>query len=235
MFFVDYINGKKIVRSDLITEVDNFFTTRDICIQSREFDLSENKRIIEDYLGQKLAVNKPVHGVDIAEVVDSKFIYENVDGLVFKKGTAGHLYFADCVPLIFYCNGVVMISHAGWRGTVKNMAKHSVEKFVKDYGCKEEDIKAVIGPAVCFKCYEVGEEVYDALWATVIDRENIFLKEKNKYFVDLKGINKQQLLECGVKQIDVCPYCTNCGEKLFYSYRYENQTSFRHSAIVKCV
>ena len=75
MFFIDYINGKKIVRSDLITEVDNFFTTRDICIQSREFDLSENKRIVEDYLGQKLAVNKPVHGVDITEVVDGKFVF----------------------------------------------------------------------------------------------------------------------------------------------------------------
>ena len=59
-------------------------------------------------------------------------------------------------------------------------------------------------------------------------------KENEKYFVDLKGINKQQLLEMGVSKIDVCPFCTNCGEKIFYSYRFENKTGYRHSAVVKC-
>lgn len=233
MFYIDYIEGKKIVKSDLITEVENFFTTRDICIQARGVDVSFNKKIIENYIGQKLAVNKPIHGTDIAEVEENKFLYENVDGLVFKKGTAGHLYFADCVPLIFYGNNVAMISHAGWRGTAKEMAKKSVNKLIKEYGCKKEDIKAVIGPAICFDCYEVGKDVYDALKETVDNKKGLFLEKNEKLYVDLKGINKQQILECGVDKIDVCPYCTNCGEKLFYSYRYENQTPYRHSAIVK--
>ena len=61
-----------------------------------------------------------------------------------------------------------------------------------------------------------------------------FKKENEKYFVDLKGINKQQMLEKGVNKIDVCPFCTNCGEKMFYSYRFENKTGYRHSAVVKC-
>ena len=233
MFFIDYIDGKRIVKSDLINEVVNFFTTRDICIHSKNEDVSYNKKIVEEYLGQKLAVNKPIHGVDIAEVVENKFLYENVDGLILKKGIAGHLYFADCVPLIFYCNGVAMISHAGWRGTVKQIAKVSVNKLVKNYGCKKEDIKVVIGPAICFDCYEVGKEVYDVLLETVDNKNGLFLEKGNKYFVDLKGINKQQLLECNVNKIDVCPYCTNCGEKLFYSYRYEKQIVHRHSAVVK--
>ncbi len=233
MFFIDYIDGKRIVKSDLINEVVNFFTTRDICIHSKNEDVSYNKKIVEEYLGQKLAVNKPIHGVDIAEVVENKFLYENVDGLILKKGIAGHLYFADCVPLIFYCNGVAMISHAGWRGTAKQIAKVSVNKLVKNYGCKKEDIKVVIGPAICFDCYEVGKEVYDVLLETVDNKNGLFLEKGNKYFVDLKGINKQQLLECNVNKIDVCPYCTNCGEKLFYSYRYEKQIGHRHSAVVK--
>ncbi len=233
MFFVDYIDGKRVVRSDLITEVENFFTTRDICIHSKYEDFSHNREIIEKYLGKKLAVNKPVHGVDIAEVVDDKFFYENVDGLVLKKGKAGYLYFADCVPLIFYCDGIAMISHAGWRGTARKMAKKSIYKLINEYGCKKENIKAVIGPAICFDCYEVGKDVYDILLSTVDNKNGIFLEKNNKYFVDLKGINKQQILECGVNKIDVCPYCTNCGEKLFYSYRYENKIGHRHCAVVK--
>ena len=233
MFYIDYIDGKKIVKSDLITEVENFFTTRDICIKSKDTDVSENLKIVENYLMQKLAVNKPVHGVEIAEVVENNFFYENVDGLLLKKGMAGHLYFADCVPLVFYVNGVAIISHAGWRGTAQQMAKISVKKLIEETKCKPSDIKVVIGPAICFDCYEVGIEVYNSLMETVGKKENIFLKKGDKYFVDLKGINKQQLLEVGVDKIDVCPYCTNCGEKMFYSYRYENMTGYRHSAVVK--
>ena len=63
--------------------------------------------------------------------------------------------------------------------------------------------------------------------------QGLFEKKEDKFFVDLKGINKQQLIECGVEKIDVCPFCTACGEKLFFSYRYENQTGYRHSAVVK--
>ena len=79
----------------------------------------------------------------------------------------------------------------------------------------------------------MGEDVYNKLYQTVENPVGLFEKRKGKFFVDLKGINKQQLIECGVKQIDVCPYCTACGEKLFFSYRYENQTGYRHSAVVK--
>ena len=52
-------------------------------------------------------------------------------------------------------------------------------------------------------------------------------------YVDLKGINKRQLEEAGVKEIDVCPYCTVCNNELFFSYRKENATTNRHSAVIK--
>ena len=233
MFYIEYLDGRKIIKSDLITEVENFFTTRDICIHSKDEDMSFNKSCVEKYIGQKLATNHPIHGVDIIEVVENKYFYEDVDGLLLKKGFAGYMNFGDCVPLVFYAKGVVIISHAGWRGTAQNMAKISVNRLIKETNCLASDIKAVIGPSICFDCYDVGKEVYDVLLATVDNKKDIFREESEKYFVDLKGINKQQLLEVGVNNIDVCPYCTNCGEKMFYSYRYENKTSYRHSVVVK--
>ena len=32
---------------------------------------------------------------------------------------------------------------------------------------------------------------------------------------------------------DVCPYCTVCNNDLFFSYRNENATTNRHSAVIK--
>ena len=60
------------------------------------------------------------------------------------------------------------------------------------------------------------------------------IREGNIY-IDLKGINKQQLIEVGVKpeNIDVCTYCTVCNNDLFFSYRNENATTNRHSAVIK--
>ena len=51
--------------------------------------------------------------------------------------------------------------------------------------------------------------------------------------VDLKGINARQLQEVGVEKIDICPYCTSCNNDLFFSYRKENKTTNRHSAVIK--
>lgn len=231
MFYIDRIRNKKIVRSDLLSEIDCFFTTRDFCIFSKDADVSDNFKILVDYLGVVPAYNQPVHGVHIERVVKNKNFYKVTDGLLIEQGSA-FMNFGDCVPLVFYCKGVAMISHAGWRGTAQQMAKISVKKLLKEYGVDSRDIKVVIGPAICGKCYNVGEDVYQDLYKTVINHEKGFRIVEDKFFVDLKEINKRQLIECGVEQIDVCPYCTACGEKLFYSYRYENQTGYRHSAVV---
>lgn len=235
MFYFDTIEGKKVIRSDLLPkdEVEHFFTTREFCLYSKTEDMTYNQKIVEDYLGKVLATNKPVHGIHIEKVISYKNFYEETDGLLIEKNGAAFMNFGDCVPLIFYYDKIAMISHAGWRGTAQSMAKVSVKKLVSDYGFNPKDIKVVIGPAICKNCYSVGKEVYDELYKTVMNPKDLFILKDGKFFVDLKGINKQQLIECGVEKIDICPYCTACGEKLFFSYRYENQTGYRHSAVVK--
>ena len=235
MFYLDNINGKRILKSDLLSDVEHFFTTRDLCIYSKTEDMSKNKEIVENYIGSKIATCYPVHGINIEKVTEGKLFYKNTDGLVLEEKGACCLNFADCTPLVFYVNNIAMISHAGWRGTVAQMARESVKKLIDLYNVKVEDIKVVIGPAICFNCYNVGEDVYKSLFSTIKNKDGLFMVKNSKFFVNLKGINKQQLLECGIKEnnIDVCPYCTACGEKLFFSYRYENKTGYRHSAVIK--
>jgi len=233
MFYFGEIEGKKIVRSDLISEIDCFFTTREFCLFSKTEDMSHNQRILEGYLKVIPVTNQPVHGINIERVVSSKNFYEETDGLLLEKGHAAFMNFGDCVPLVFYCDKVALISHAGWRGTAQKMAQVSIKRLVDDYNFNPKDIKVVIGPAICKKCYNVEKNVYDELYKTVENPQGLFDIKDEKFFVDLRGINKKQLMESGVEQIDVCPYCTACGEKLFFSYRYENQTGYRHSAVVK--
>lgn len=233
MFYFDNIAGKKIVRSDLIKDIDCFFTTREFCLYSKTEDMSVNRNILEKYLKEKPVNNQPVHGINIAKISKDKKFYEETDGLLIEGQGAAFMNFGDCTPLVFYCDKIALISHAGWRGTVQKMAKVSFDLLVSDYGFKAKDIRVVVGPTICKKCYNVGEDVFNELYKTVINPHNLFEKRDGKFYVDLKGINKQQLIECGVEKIDVCPYCTACGDKLFFSYRYENQTGYRHSAVVK--
>lgn len=241
MFYFDTINGKKILRSDLI-HTEHFFTTRETVIKTKEEDYKDlahrNKTEIAKYLNVKednLISPKQTHTshIEIAKV--GKNDYPDTDGLILtNKEQAIYLNFADCTPVILYdkIKNIGAVSHAGWRGTAGKIAAKTVEKMVKDFDSKPENITAAIGPAISVYCYNVGEDVFDKLKATVCNFDGLYEIRNEEIFVDLKGINKRQLEEVGVKQIDVCPYCTCCDNDLFFSYRKENSTSNRHSAVL---
>ena len=97
------------------------------------------------------------------------------------------------------------------------------------FNSKAENIIALIGPCICFDCFETYPEALIELKNSVCDSSGLF---KNNY-ADLKGINARQLVEIGVKKIDICPYCTICNNDKFFSYRKENKTLNRHSAVIK--
>ena len=115
------------------------------------------------------------------------------------------------------------------------IASKTVQKMVDEYASNPKDLKAAIGPAISFCCYNVGEDVYRKLSASVKDFDGLSEIHQGDIFVDLKGINKRQLVEAGLDEnnIDVCPYCTVCNNNLFFSYRKENATTNRHSAVIK--
>ena len=214
MFYFEDFNGTKIMKSDMLTEVTAYFTTRG------EVSFPESKRIIHP---------TQTHG-DHVEIVDERIDYPDTDGLILTNTEdTVYLKFADCTPLIFYDkeNKIGAVSHAGWRGTAAKIGVKTINKMSANFGTKPENIVALIGAAISICCYEVSEEVRDTLLATVENPIGLY-EGRN---VDLKGINAQQLREIGVQNIDVCPYCTSCNNDLFYSYRKENGTKERHLAV----
>lgn len=243
MFYFSYINNKKILKSDLLDSVEHFFTTRETCIKSKEPEYEkivfENKKDICEYLNispQNLITPSQTHTANIAIAHSGQNNYPDTDGLITTESDiAIFLNFADCTPIIFFDKkqNIGAVSHAGWCGTAQKIAALTVKKLVTEFNSGAKDIIAAIGPAISKCCYNVGEDVANQLLATVLNKNGLSEQHGEKIFVDLKGINKQQLLEAGVEQIDVCPYCTVCNNDLFFSYRKENATTNRHSAVLK--
>lgn len=222
MFKIKKINDKTVYYSDIL-HVEHFFTTR-------ELEISENKDIICNYLSideKNLIKPTQVHGDNI-EFVDERVDYPNCDGLILKeKNKAIYLNFADCTPVILYdiTQKIAAIVHAGWRGTALKIAPKAIEKMKSN----PKDIIALIGPCISFSQFETSDEAIEKLKATVENREGLFKGN----FANLKEINKRQLEEIGVKKFDICPFCTVLDNDKFFSYRKENKTTKRHSALIK--
>jgi len=243
MFYFDKIHGKLILKSDLLNNLNHFFTTRDSIIRTKEPDslhlAEDNTKIICDYLGiNSCDLISPVqtHSANIETIQSDKNNYPDTDGLILTNNKqAIFLNFADCVPIILFDEekNIAAISHAGWRGTAQKIAPKTIKKMINESGCSAKNITAVIGPAISKCCYDIGKDVYEQLKSTVNNTENLFKIEEKKIFADLKEINRQQLIEAGISKIDICPYCTCCDNNLFFSYRKENATTSRHSTIVK--
>ena len=242
MFYFSNVCGKKVLKSDLI-RTEHFFTTRESIIKSKEPEylgaVEQNKKDFCNYLkiSDKCFLSpSQTHSANIALAENIKLNYPETDGLLLNSSDiAVFLNFADCTPLIFYdsISNVGAVSHAGWRGTAARIAALTVQKMRKEFGSKPEDISVAIGPAISYCCYNVGEDVYEKLKASVEDFSGLSEIRNGDIFVDLKRINARQLKECGVKNIDIAPFCTCCNNDLFFSYRKENCTTNRHSAVLK--
>lgn len=240
MFYFDEIYGKKVLKSDLLS-VNHFFTTRETVIKTKEPHMQaladSNRKLICKYLGldeKNLVSPKQTHTSNVEICTEEKSDYPDTDGLLLTNSTqAVFLNFADCTPLIFYDTNLNIgaVSHAGWRGTAGKIGVKTVQKMMEN-GSAPQDITVLIGPAISMCCYDVGEEVLFQLKSTVNDFGGLSQERSGRTFVDLKGINARQLQEIGVKNIDICPYCTYCNNDLFFSYRKENATTNRHSAVL---
>lgn len=237
MFYFDEINGKQILKSDFLPNLEHFFTTRELTIKSAELGMQEivetNKELIKKHLNtNQLVCPTQTHSANVEFTIENKCDYPNTDALILNNKTqAIFLNFADCTPIILYDKKqhIAAISHAGWRGTAQKIAPKTIQEMKSN----PKDIIAVIGPAISICCYEVGQDVFDQLKATVNNFDGLYKSKNENLYVDLKAINAQQLNELGVAQIDICPYCTCCDNDIFYSYRKENGTSNRHSTVVK--
>ena len=217
----------KQVHSDnikIIKENEFFYDNTDALICPSKFRDKERKRnlgVVTLKSEQPCGCEEPAQGCDTG--LDSN-----------KKNSVLLMNFADCVPIILYSkiDNTGAVVHAGWRGSALEIAKKTVEKMNTELNIKSENITALIGPAIGKCCFETDENVFNQL---IKDKTQTDLYNKigKKYFIDLKLLNYKQLALAGVKNIDICSYCTFCMSDIFFSYRKEKGKTARHSAIIK--
>lgn len=158
--------------------------------------------------------------------------YRDVDGLVTNvPGLILSTFYADCVPLLFVdpVRRAIGCSHSGWRGTVAEMGRVTVEAMKKEYGSRTADILAAIGPSICQECYEVSRDVaeqFEALFSrekySFVDIGDILLDKKNgKYQLDLWAANRAVLLAAGIleEHLSVTDICTCHNPDYLFSHR----------------
>ena len=150
---------------------------------------------------------------------------EGVDALVTKlQGVVIGVNTADCVPIVLVDGhaGVIAVAHAGWRGTVGRIAKAVVEEMCRQ-GARADRIQATMGPSICQKCFEVGDEVVDAFKQAHFNLDDIVVRntETGKAHIDLRAANRAVLVAAGVPvgNIAMSQHCSRCEHTRFFSAR----------------
>lgn len=153
------------------------------------------------------------------------------DGLLTRRaGLLLSVQTADCVPLLLLDRKrrTVAAVHAGWRGTVKQIARRAVERMQSEFASRPADLEAAIGPAIGACCYEVGEDV-----AAQFDRRAVSARS-GRPRLDLSLANRLQLARAGIPmtQIRCAGLCTHCLGEQFYSYRRDGSRAGRMVAVI---
>ncbi len=188
------------------------------------------------------------HGVEVRQIAEDfmalpdnirKMILEGVDAVMTNiGGVCIGVSTADCIPILLFDpeHKAVCAVHAGWRGTVARIAMKAVTDMRLSYGTNSANLKAIVGPGISLNAFEVGDEVYEEFANANFQMENISKQMKvkgsdfeYKWHIDLKECNRQQLLQCGIKEenIQVSDICTYNNADDYFSARRLGTTSGR--------
>ena len=123
-------------------------------------NVAANLEIVKEMVSAKnISVMNAEHGKTI-HVVTQPGIAPVGDGLITSQSDLALVALAaDCVPfgLVDPVNRVIAVGHAGWRGVLANVMQSLFDEFVSS-GAQPQHTQAIIGPAICAKCYEVPAE-----------------------------------------------------------------------------
>ena len=95
-----------------------------------------------------------------------------------KPGISLLMRFADCVPILLYDpkHLAVGIVHAGWKGTVKGVARNAVRSMQESFRSKPEEILAGIGPSIGPDHYEIGTNVIEEVKKSFGHQADVLLR-----------------------------------------------------------
>ncbi|MEA2656647.1 MAG: purine-nucleoside/S-methyl-5-thioadenosine phosphorylase / adenosine deaminase [Chloroflexota bacterium] len=179
-------------------------------------------------IDEEMTVVGAIHGSTVARVDEPQGVVQGVDALITnQRGVTLFATFADCYPILLWdpVQRCAALAHAGWRGTVARVGPAAVQAMAKEYGSKPSNIRAGIGPGICGRCYEVGEDV-----ASRFDPRFVTAGNEDRFLLDLAAANRSQLEDAGLKEVHVLGLCTK--ESAFLPSHRRDPDGTRFGAIV---
>lgn len=137
-------------------------------------DILANRLMLAQYLGvspERLTNANQVHGLNVVKVDGSNvgagaFSLEEAipdcDALMTNVKQAPLLLFtADCVAVGIYdpLHKAVAVAHAGWKGTIGQLPRLTLEAMGREYGTRPEDVYVFLGPSIGPASFEVNEDL----------------------------------------------------------------------------
>jgi len=195
--------------------------------------VSQNRALFASILGighDRFVFMDQLHQSFVYQVFsyDANRFIQGADGLVTNEN---NLFLfaavADCFPILVYdpVRKVVGIAHAGWRGVRGGIGRNLIVQM-QTLGSKPSDLIVGIGPGICGRCYEVGQDV-----ASQFPQRFLTIRH-GKIFLDLEGIICEQLTTSGIK-IENLDFSKTCvfEDESFFSVRREQHTG-RIAAVI---
>lgn len=214
--------------------------------------VAENRRRLAEAVGFQLddaVLAGQIHGTTVAPVThgergrgvfDLDTVLPPADAMITnEQHVVLWANFGDCTPMVFFdpvCNAVG-VAHAGWIGTVDNIAGATVRAMQTHYGCDPTHIIAVIGPSIGPCCYEVDEPVISRVQIAFADSASTMLIRQigqTRPHFDLWTANRHWLQQAGLQDHNIhqMNICTSCHVERFFSHRKEHGATGRFAAII---
>ncbi len=214
----------------------------------RPENVLKNYEILGDALGfavENLVFTRQTHTNIVRAVAGAnageglfRAVEPECDALITNTpGLALAAFTADCTPILLWdpVTGAVGAVHAGWRGTVADIAGNAVRAMEAHYGCNPANIRAAIGPNIAQCCFETNADVPEALLSVLGKAGARYIEKRGeKFHVDLKGVNAALLYRAGVSQMEISTACTACEPHRFWSHRKVGNDRGSLAAIIVC-
>ena len=177
--------------------------------------------------GDRIAMGWQVHGSDLREWTEPEparaysepgKMLEQVDGhLTSEPGLGLLVLVADCYPVALSNGERAAMLHCGWRPLAGGIIEKALARF-------SSPPAAAVGPGIGGCCYEVGEEVLEAL--SDIDGA------ASGRMLDLRVVIAAKLAAAGVTEVQHVDQCTSCEPELYFSHRRDGGVTGRQAGII---
>lgn len=194
--------------------------------------IAENRQLLADELGlpsQHIIMPHQTHGIDTRFIAKEfvtlpdnirRMLLEGVDAVMTDlSGVCIGVSTADCIPVLLYdeAHHAVCAIHAGWRGTAARIVLKAITDMRAAYHTDPTQLKAIIGPGISERNFEVGDEVYDAFAEAMFDMDAVAHREMKrnddaadpkdrfsmKWHINLPLCNQMLLEQAGVPKENI--------------------------------